>query len=1503
MSWKSFFHRLGETAKNATMASPLGFLWDVASQTVSPSDGQGHFEAYTNAVKGHGAFGFGGAAQIDAILNTATAKTPDKPEEGFGLGDALHFGYDYGINRPISTVNGVLNAAQFDHKNPLSASLWRKEFNLSDHVSGGQQAVAGGSLFRSKFGNASPNSPEAQDWFKHDPVGKIASGSMDIMANLADPTFFAGKAIKAQRLANTVFKDAAARDLSFDLARGNITAEQAAEQYGARIAKRAVKNQTAMDKFLTSTRGMDKTQLSQLPQFRDTGDAGAIAYWIERADKAAADDADALIAKRDIFGVIQGNQASIDRLTARQAELADEMQRMSRPVDITEANARFTWDDNGQGMYDFLNRPSLDDLAKLDQVGQEMARLDRLYAIRASTSKFGANSLDRAQTSARMRDLQESVIYSGMAGRPIRVVRGTVGKAAPGFINTKIADEGLDGMRRGLRDSNMDAGTRFKLLNDFASAPTREARALVVQRAEEEIFKAEGARFGKTPAEVKRLLSMARGRRAGAYAALRNRLFSAAPEAKYIMHTDEGGYLHAFDRPFLQSQLEDMAPLTDPKVLQKVLKQEARTGWLGAMTRGGQEATDVMDQVAQVATRVWKDAQLFRLAYPMRIQVDTQMRLMASLGALQYLASAGHGFVNLLSNHNFIANDIERLTGAPARAKASILTRPETFGTYVDQETIDRLTPQVEQLNARIAARNTPRHKQELTDKLVAKRDALQAQLDRAHAAPVQVQPARNGDELGMLTRTLAGHTTRDLMMADVNDSILRHLRATGDFDIVKGGDPNWTTSMLRAVNQQIRNSPTAMKVLTEGDDHAVANWLRDDAAGRKEWQNFSSEYGYDPIPWIRQIRAHVNHTIPDPALRARVLERSINLDDMDEFYNDVTLRPAVHGEVFVPFLKSPVAAHWDKARNWWYKFASDTPETIMGRHPLYNARFRHHMRETISRMGGREVSADDVNAARRIADRKARMDVANTLFDLSDMSNLTHMARFLAPFFAPWEDTMTKWGRLLYEDPSRAIRLEQVWTAPDKADMTLVDDQGVQYVILPGMFSPFGSKGWRIRKDSGNIVFQGEPWWLPGFGPLVQVPVNELVLKLFPNKSDSKVVKYLLPTGVNHTQGGVKRVGSELEPSWVRKAQAAFSHGSAEYTQTYAMLWDQELVKYNLGQRKTKPTKAEIANATRNWHLMRALTAFASPVTADPSPEFQYYIDKAHEYRDNNNVIQAAYTAWAHSGPDGKPPPGPPPPRDWQEAFYRDHPQYFEMSTSLSLNNTGIVASDKAFQAIKKYRKLIAEHPDLGWFIVGPDNNGDFNRGVYAYETTQSVGGGSTMTFRGSKDPAQASQDAEIAKGWMDYRKGITMIQVELEARGLHSLQQRGAEDLLAAKRKFVSDMSNYNPQWAVAYGTHDDNQAEEFLRSAKDIMHGGLAKRPDMVTLQQYLQGRRMMRDEMKRRGINGLPDADSENSTNRDLRIAWDQFTAQLVANNVGFEQMWQRALDADTLRNDI
>lgn len=1458
----SFWSRLAAASRAVTGADALGSIFEAAAAAKDDKDAQSLGSILKTAVGAGASTAFHQLPLVTANTGLKSVTASPSDPQGFSLLDAAHFPYDYGVNRPLGTIYGVANAYLRGQADPNPLKVWRDAFNDSDRVSLGQNYVALQSallspeakllgLDKSNGGNNPLNrdfrvdSQAAQSYFHDTAAGRISSGAIDFAANVfADPLVIGGKGVKAARLARTTFASTAERDAALNIASGQASKADVADALGKKTANRAARGAERIDEFLSSTYGKLPSQLMQEPQLRDTSDAATLAYWFNRADQTTTDPESALNMKRDLFAVALGNTAAIERVAAQRADLANEVIRMSSPVEQTVANAKFTWDDAGQGMTDFLNSP--ENLAEINARSQdildEIGRLDRLSALAGSTSKFGATALDQAQQATRLASVEESVLTDGLGSRPIRVVRGTIGKSTPGHINVVDTDDGHDALRTVLARANIKGETRAKLLDDYAKAPTREARWQVVQNADTAIFNQLGAKYGKSRQEINALMLAARARRGAAYKALRSRLYSAADDAKYISHVDEDGVAHAFDRPFLRSQIEDMAPITDPKVLEKALKLDARNGWLGEFATKAGDKGAVLGDMGMRATRLWKDLALFRAAYPMRIQVDSQLRLMAGLGVQQWLLSASRGTKNLL------------------RGK-------------VDMDVAE---------DGEVLFRHRPT-------------DLLRQETHRG----VDIAPARDVDEFRRLDRTITSHNTLALMVGDENRDLTNRLRATGNFDVVKGADPGWSAAQLRSVNQQIRNSPTARRMLTDLDDESVARFVQSDPQALSEWSNFKGQFE-DLDEWLGLIRAHVNHTLPSPEARILAGERNLTGSDIERLFNDVTLRPAVHGEAVVPFLESPATRWYNKFREGWYRVASDLPETVMARHPFYNARFRTHMRQAINRLDDSVLTQKQIEDIRRVADRKARQDMSNTMFDLSHQSNLAHKMRFLSPFFAAWEDVMMKWGRLFYEDPSTAVRFSQAWQSFEKGQLTEKDDQGVEYVVLPKFLAPVlpeGAKNWKFRKDSVNIVFQGQPWWLPGFGPAVQVPTNEIVKKAFPEAADSPALKYVLPFGVSEDS-----FLTQLAPAWVKrlKSSGVLGNGGDDYAQTYAMLMTQEQIKYRMGQRKSKPTVDEIANATRNWYLMRAASSFASPVTTVPTPEFQFYMDMAHRYRDEDAQTRAEFKAWQQAGSQGEPPP-----QSWEERFYRDFPDYFDMSISLSQNNTGIVASDRAAKAQRKYKKLIAANPQFGWAVVGPDNTGDFSQGVYANQMTQALGYGNQTTSRSKKNPLDALKDVQAERGWIDYRKGMTALQVELEARGLHSFSQSGARDLAALKQQFVEQLSAQNPAWADAYGPGREGQAQEFLRYAESdlLSNKSLAKRPDMQALSKYLEGRRAMQEALAKRGVRRLPEADNVGSPNADLRAAWDQFTSQLVSTNLGFEQMWQRVLETDDLGGDL
>lgn len=1499
----SFWSRLGNVAKASFQTiSPIGQAWALAEDYGNQEDG--------------------------SFLSKFYAAERQFSQQSLGnIATGLTTPYKYAVSRPLSTAL-IATDKPIDDPTMYQADTWTRAWEQAEEVSPGQAVVVNAVNWwndEDRYSFDGAGAADREELFHHTWRGRLASGAIDLSLNLfVDPLVIGGKAAKGlEEGISTVGRADVpqALDASTGAARGADVSRQAAVA-GGRLSR-----------LYARTDDLTFEEMINLPEFRDTPDASVLAAMFSDAN-LIDDRAARWAAKRDIYGVALGNPESVARLRIEQSAMAQRMKRFVTPVENSNGLAAFSFNDLGIRQVEYFNSPDRlsEVIARQREIEAEIGRLDRLTSIQGTTARVGRTLGDKFGHGVRTARMQESLAYSTPGGRPVRVVTGALGAHVPGHVNTVDVDQGVDQLGHILgRSAYLSRESKTKYIREFAAAPDRTGRNQVVHRVENALYSAIGEAEGYTPEEIHALYQSTTGVRKTWSNALRSRLYTAASNNESsVSIIDDDGVVNAFGVPFLRSHFASNLPLTDPKALEALVKADKNTRWLERFARrwhfSGDAATritdtsvkaaDIFDDMASAAMRAWKFSALFRLAYPMRIQVDTQLRLVASLGAMQYMLTARAGAVNSLENR---AGILRAIPGG----RVMNPEQPAERRRYIQD---------IGRLDDEIVRASSPARRARLTaerEKLARKRDAVPGRVRRGQTEAkatifrqdtetyqgIPIRPAINPNDTAVLSRVLGQDGTTAQLMSDMTAVDTASLRASGGFEVVTGGQKNWDASYLRAVNQQFRNSPTAMRIINTPDDDAVAAFVRENPDALDEW-NYVRE-SFDSIEdWVAYTRHQVDHLMTDNI--AQILrERPVRPSDVKAEFSDVASRPPVHGEAYSFSRNSPVAEFMKKWAERWYKFASDGPEAVMGRHPLYNARFREHMRNQIDRTDSEFVDERAIAAMRKNADRMARRDVADTLYDLTKRSNASYAFRHFSPFFAAWEDTMLKWGRLFYENPATGVRFAQGWQAPNAAGL-VVDDEGNvikggkhydsvtgeeikdealtgegEYVVLPKWASPGTSGGTlRLSKGSFNIVFQGEPWWLPGAGPLAQIPANQIVKSAFPEHADSPIAQAILPFGVTN-----KSIVDQALPSWITKAREAFNAstargaGSEQYASVYSMFTAQAWAEYNLDPSKGKPNAKKIANQTRNWFILRAVTAQASPVSVQPQPKLQLYIDKAHQYRNKyglgkrdaeGNVIEPS----------------------WEDKFFEDFPEYFELSMSLSVNNTGITASVKAHDATKKYRRFIAKDPELGWMFVGADNVGDFHQGVYTWQRGTAIGYGQQETFRGKASPAESIAGIRAEKGWIQYNQAMTWVNLQLEQRGLHSLQQKGAEDLSAAKKQYVEQLSLRNSDWADAYNRSDDGKVQRMARVALDAMREdrGLASRPDMQAFLRYLQAREWVRGELASRGAAGESSSLS-NPANGDLDSAWRIYTQNLVKSNIGFEQMWNRVLNHDDLSRDL
>jgi hypothetical protein len=310
-------------------------------------------------------------------------------------------------------------------------------------------------------------------------------------------------------------------------------------------------------------------------------------------------------------------------------------------------------------------------------------------------------------------------------------------------------------------------------------------------------------------------------------------------------------------------------------------------------------------------------------------------------------------------------------------------------------------------------------------------------------------------------------------------------------------------------------------------------------------------------------------------------------------------------------------------------------------------------------------------------------------------------------------------------------------------------------------------------------------------------------------------------------------------------------------------------MVNYNRGLRDTKPTKEEINDKAMKILSLEIASRLILPFATNYKSPYQLYIDEFQKLREQDPLTAS-------------------------EKFYdKFGPDYFELSTSISKNNTGVASTQSAYKRSKELKDLIALEPKYGWFLVGDTNSGEFSPVVYGNQFSQATGPGSTTAFRERQDPYEAVLETQAEKGWLTYRKGMAYLEAARIKAGLPSLNVAAAGFLQERKRKFIAELGNENPAWIDDYKTIDSGKVIKFLKFATSVVDDPrLSGRQDIKTLKMYLEGRKWMQEQLRFRESKSL-----DNVSNGDLQYKWQTFTGTLIEQDITFERIYTRMLEKD------
>lgn len=725
-----------------------------------------------------------------------------------------------------------------------------------------------------------------------------------------------------------------------------------------------------------------------------------------------------------------------------------------------------------------------------------------------------------------------------------------------------------------------------------------------------------------------------------------------------------------------------------------------------------------------------------------------------------------------------------------------------------------------------------------------------------------------------------------------------------------------------KAINHMIMQDGLASRAVHGESIEDMTRWLNNTPAGRAYRKRLGLAHtSNDRI--AASAWHEVDSYLPTPEIKAAAQSGEANIEFLTEAASQGKRPFQVHTTDLGESLAGTnnVSRLMDRISDTWFKVAASIPADKMSRHPLFNQLYEGHARQLVAQEAkqGQRFTTADVDRITTTARRMALRDTRKLVFDIAHRSDVGHALRFISPFFSATTEAWQRWARIIADKPQTVgyaglffnVPASLGWMQdrdgnPIQRDGTVIDpvtgkkklvkkNDRMITVRVPDFIAKgpvgkaLGMRGgdFLISQDSMNLVTQGDPWFVPGTGPIVQIPVNEWVRD---KPSQAELARHLgvLPFGPETSSmfgdNPVGRAAYMATPSTIKNFLTAFDTSDDRYQRIKLQIMQKAAFEHaHLG--KPMPSAQKIADMTRDYWLKSAAWSFFQPAATQRTDAYEFY---RQQYR--NLSRQDFKTA--------------------DEKFLdRYGPDYFTFAQATS---KGAAPSTKAAVALsKKWASEIAENPELAALIIGPNGKGPFSPEAYAYQLTTPLVPGGAEAQRTKLSASEAMQENERRLGWARFGKAMHYITAQLHDAGFDSFTQEGAEQFNQMKRNLVTllgeapELPNgqknpfYNEQWSKDYFQMDPRKYERLIPNLEKVAYSPIAKEPlrsDLRKLQTYLEGRKAITQALAERSAEGGAKTLSAKA-NADMAAVWAQFVDGLIESDTRFGDLYYRYLSRD------
>ncbi|HET7637261.1 MAG TPA: hypothetical protein VFK47_00840 [Ktedonobacteraceae bacterium] len=1419
------------------------------------------------------------------------------------------------VARPISTA--ALFAANLQHRSvtggntsPFQSSLWAQSWDESAHVSPGQALIfAYNNTTIQGLGDSviqvDPSDPDqVKGYIKNSWGARMQSGLADAAIDwYLDPTVRLSSGVKALKgiKANPITRaDSEAQAVT----KMQSPASQAFDQW-AMNKPMSVLAEHPMIKGSGTTLNPYRYQMAALVAGAKTPEE------INLIRQVAAGIPSATRGLSTMTGNVEGSAKALDKLAQDSPDVAAQVSNLMLPMEATEKWALTAASDDEKE--EWLRRIS-QTKAKATQaninINSDRAQqiLDLHSALRTRTASSAITNrlaeLKGEMKYANTRDTDGvSWLRRAYYNFPVRIYQGLTDRIE-GLINHRD-DQAVEYARSWLnKSSTLTSDQKNDYLQKYASASLGD-RQKAWNDIENDVYSNVGTRFGISNDQMQKILTTTRTKAQNYYKAAQSRAYGTAKlqsdeEHAILPSPDDSVILH----PKLITQLEAGAvPMANLKTLENALERMEQTGVMGTIRNAGANSKDTLFAALDQVYGIWKPMSLMTGHRAFNHIGDDFLRSLSKLGALTTVQNAAGGAAN------FLRNNYARITN---NTLVRNVTADHTRAMWQAEADYKGLLAQYKTQRA-MGINNIPEDLRIRPVDLQAKKDVYTGlknlKLDfiqdkhrlgedtfKIAGSNIEWPEAFGGPNGDWARLWTSSHPTWGSMVDDAahrNHSVMTAIR-TRNFSTISANEDvaKHTRAYVHYIRNQMLPDPVAKQIIQGRNLTDVANWLRGTSQGRN---HMKALHIGDADDHVNTVASMVKTYLPHDGMRDDALAGKFNADTIENYMPTASMRPDIHADInLLVHGGDPTVNFLKRNMESMMKWTGTLPDDIMVRHPMFNSLYKNRLTDNvqswITKTGQQTIDKATRDALIKTSMTGARKDMQGVLYDVSRFNDMGHALRFVSPFFNAWFNAMGSWSKLFLENPTLLGRTYQakrvLWDSPfaidnttgQKANVDTPWDQTSFVMHMPkGLASKLGGMT-DVPIDAKTLI---SPTYIdavgnPGFGPLVSIPVNQIV-KDHPSLMNDAVVRSMLNNMVD------KNSMAQIMPSGARdiKDIVTLLTGSPDQVQKYSntawSIYQEQYYDYLNGQRTTPPNWGDVNTQAKYLTIMDLFVNRLSPLGFKPAPSHQFLVDEYHRMQtaDPKNVRQNFYDKYG--------------------------PAAMMFTQSLSTDPTGIAATVGASVAAKKYSSILRDFPELGAVVVGPEGNGNFDQMAYDWQVANGL--------RQKLTPEQAAKQAQINLGWAEYGKARAAIESQVQARGLPGLNDPRARDLKNQLAQYVGTFGdpnnkNYNPDFYENYGSFNQNAYQNrisaLLHIAQDPALLSNPLRSDIRSLQRYSQLRDQYYAElhMQKRTTYNMNAA-----TNGDIAKRYDADVAKLMQEDTKFAQIYERYLSKDDWKEPV